>query len=241
MVNYETIAKEYARHRNVNPEVLRSLIDTTGISSSSKILEVGCGTGNYIAAMERAVGCACWGIDPSENMLATARGKSPTIYVQPGRAEQLDFPDDSFNLVFSVDVIHHVVDRASFFREALRVLRPGGQVWTVTDSEEIIRHREPLAAYFPEIVEVELARYPSVSEMRRLIVDAGFGHMTEAVVESPFQVTDVAAYRDKAFSSLHLIPTEAHRRGIERMEKDLKLGPIHGNSRNYMLWAVKEQ
>jgi hypothetical protein len=67
----------------------------------------------------------------------------------------------------------------------------------------------------------------------------GFGPMTEAVVEFPFQVTDVAAYRDKAFSSLHQIPADAHRRGVERMEQDLKLGPIQGNSRYYMLWAAK--
>ena len=55
MVNYETIAKEYARHRQINPEVLRSLIETTSISSSSNILEVGCGTGNYITALERGI------------------------------------------------------------------------------------------------------------------------------------------------------------------------------------------
>src|ERR1700730_11782559 len=82
MVNYETIAGEYARHRQVNPEVLRSLVEKTGITSSSTVLEVGCGTGNYIAVLERAIGCACWGIDPSANMLATASGKSPTIRLQ---------------------------------------------------------------------------------------------------------------------------------------------------------------
>jgi len=68
---------------------------------------------------------------------------------------------------------------------------------------------------------------------------AGFRHMTETVVEFPFQVTDTAACRDKVFSSLHLIPADAHRRGIDRMEQDLRLGPIQGNSRYYLLRAVK--
>jgi ubiquinone/menaquinone biosynthesis C-methylase UbiE len=241
MVNYETIAREYARHRKANPEVLRSLVEKTGITSSSTVLEVGCGTGNYIAALERAIGCTCWGIDPSANMLATASGKSPTIRLQTGKAEQLEVADKSFDLIFSVDVIHHVSDQAAFFREAFRALRPGGRVWTVTDSEEIIRHRQPLAVFFPEMIEVELQRYPSVAEMRRLMEEAGFRNLAEAVVEFPFQVTDVAAYRDKAFSSLHFISADAHRRGVERMEQELKLGPIQGNSRYFMLWSAKAE
>jgi ubiquinone/menaquinone biosynthesis C-methylase UbiE len=241
MVNYDTIAREYAPHRQLNPEVLRSLIEKTGITSSSRVLEIGCGTGNYIAALERAIGCPCWGIDPSAKMLATASGKSPTIRLQTGKAEQLGVADKSFDLIFSVDVIHHVSDRAAYFREAFRALPPGGQVWTVTDSEEIIRRRQPLAVYFPEMIEVELQRYPSVAEMRRLMEEAGFRNLVEAVVEFPFQVTDVAAYRDKAFSSLHFISADAHRRGVERMEQELELGPIQGNSRYFMLWSAKAE
>ena len=241
MVNYETTARDYARHRRVNPEFLRSLIEKTGITSSSTVLEVGCGTGNYIAALESATGCACWGIDLSANMMATASGKSPTIRLQTSKAEQLGAGDKSFDLIFSVDVIHHVSDWGAYFREAFRALRPGGQVWTVTDSEEIIRRRQPLAVYFPEMMEVELQRHPSVAEMRRAMEEAGFRNLAEAVVEFPFQVTDVAAYRDKAFSSLHFISADTHRRGIERMERELKLGPIQAISRCFMLWSAKAE
>ncbi|MER3438994.1 MAG: hypothetical protein C4346_16180 [Chloroflexota bacterium] len=51
-----------------------------------------------------------------------------------GRAEVLPFKAQSFDLVFSVDVVHHISDRLAAFREARRVLRPRGWCCTVTDS-----------------------------------------------------------------------------------------------------------
>ncbi|OFX26719.1 MAG: hypothetical protein A2Z07_02230 [Armatimonadetes bacterium RBG_16_67_12] len=48
----------------------------------------------------------------------------------------------------------------------------------------------------------------------------------------------VHPYRDRAFSSLHLIPQEAFARGLARMEQDLREGPIHCVSRYLLLWGV---
>ncbi len=239
MINYDKIALEYARHRQVHPEVLRSLLLTSGVGSASKVLEVGCGTGNYIIALEALAGCSCWGIDPSEQMLSRARERSIKINFELGKAERIDFRRDFFDLVFSVDVIHHVGNRLEYFREAYRVLRAGGKVCTVTDSEWIIRHRQPLAFYFPETVESELGRYPRIAELREVMEQVGFGEITENTVEFAYQLTDIQAYRDKAFSALLLIPEEAFQKGIERMERDLRTGPFQCMSRYLLLWGTK--
>ena len=146
---------------------------------------------------------------------------------------------DFFDLVFSVDVIHHVDIRLAYFREAYRVLRAGRKVCTVTDSEWIIRHRQPLAIYFPETVEIELDRYPRIAELREVMERVGFSEMTEDTVEFAYQLTDIQAYRDKAFSALLLIPEAAFQRGIERMEQDLRTGPIQCASRYLLLWGTK--
>jgi hypothetical protein len=138
-----------------------------------------------------------------------------------------------------VDVIHHVGDRPAYFREAFRVLRGGGRVCTVTDSEEIIRGREPLAVYFPETVEADLRRYPATDDLRRWAEEAGFQQPGVAMVEFPYPVENVSAYKDKAYSCLHLIPPDAHRQGVERMERDARHGPLRGNSRYVLLWARK--
>jgi len=239
LLDYDQVASQYARHRQVHPEVLRSLLEVSGIGGASRVLEVGCGTGNYILALASLVGCNCWGIDPSEQMLAWARGRSDQVHFQPGRAESLDFPASFFDLLFSVDVIHHVGDRLASFQEAYRALRLGGKICTATDSEWIIRHRQPLAAYFPETVEVELQRYPRLAQLRELMERAGFGQLVETAVEFPYQLANSQAYRDKAFSALHLISESAFQRGIERMEEDLRAGPIPCVSRYALLWGEK--
>src|ERR1700679_3864106 len=102
---YQEIAPDYARYRRVHPEVLRGLIATGGICGDSHVLEVGCGTGNYICALRESVGCHCWGIDPSQQMLAQATRRSPSVSFTAGRAENLAFAGNSFDLAFSVDVV----------------------------------------------------------------------------------------------------------------------------------------
>ena len=239
MIDYDRVALEYGRHRQVHPEVLRVLVSTSGVGSTSKALEVGCGTGNYVIALEALAHCSCWGVDPSAQMLSRAKERSTRISFQVGKAERLDFPPDFFDLVFSVDVIHHLDDRPAYFQEAYRVLRAGGKVCTVTDSEWIIRHRQPLAVYFPESVEIELGRYPRIARLRATMERVGFREIVESTVEFPHQLTDMQTYRDRAFSSLHLLPEEAFQRGIERMDRALRTGPISCVPRYLLLWGTE--
>lgn len=58
--------------------------------------------------------------------------------------------------------------------------------------------------------------------------------------ECEHQLIYIQAYRDKAFSSLHLISEAAFQRGIQRMERDLCSEPISGVSRYLLLWARKQ-
>ncbi len=119
------------------------------------------------------------------------------------------------------------------------MLKADGKLCTVTDSEWIIRRRQPLATYFPETVEADLERYPTMAELREAMKQVGLAKIAEEQVEFAYQLTDIQAYREKAFSSLYLIPEEAFQKGIERMEQDLKRGPIRCVSRYLLLWGTK--
>ena len=90
-IDYDKIASEYCQHREVHPGVLRDLITNAGLSSSSTVLEVGCGTGNYAVGLRTLVGCKVWAIDSSEDMLNRARARSAEIDFRLGNAEKLDF------------------------------------------------------------------------------------------------------------------------------------------------------
>jgi ubiquinone/menaquinone biosynthesis C-methylase UbiE len=172
-------------------------------------------------------------------MLGQLRQRYPLLSTSLGRAEDLRLPDEAFDLVYTVDVIHHVRERARSFLEAFRVLRPAGLVCTVTDSEEVIRSREPLAKYFPEIVDIELGRYPSILDVRRFMQAAGFNSIREDTVERTFFFSDASPIRERVFSCLRLLDDDAFNRGISRLDEDLARGPVRCVWRYVLLWGSK--
>ena len=236
-VDYNQAASEYAAHRRVHAGVFHELCARAGLGPGSRVLEVGCGTGNYISALAETFGCAAFGLDPSIEILAQAR--SERVQRLLGAAQALSFTTGAFDLIFSVDVIHHVADKAAFYSGAAQALRPGGLLCTVTDSEDMIRRREILSGYFPETVEIELARYPRIAQLGAWIDAAGLEALGVDAVEEPYEIASAKPFRDKAYSSLHLIPNGAWRAGLERLECDLDRGPVRGVARYACVWARK--
>ncbi len=147
----------YAAHRRADAGVLDALSELGSIGSATWVLEVGCGTGNHIIALVQRHGCRGWGINPSEDMLQVARLHASGLELRSARAEELPFDAACFDLVFSIDVIHHVEDRPASFTEAFRVLDSGGRLAVVTDDEATIRARVH-SRYFPETVGVGSVR-----------------------------------------------------------------------------------
>ncbi len=235
--NYQALAADYARHRRVHPGVVDALVEAVRAGSCNDVLEVGCGSGNYLEVVRGLSGVRVAGIDPSSAMLEQLTARVQNAEVQVALAEAIPYPDRSFDLIYSVDVIHHVKDRPKWFREAARLLRPGGRVVTVTDSEQDLERRVPLTSHFPETLEHERRRYPTIGTLRKEMLDAGFVDMVETSVELVYPLSDISGYRKKAYSSLHLISDAEHARGIERLERDLVNGPIEARSLYTLLWG----
>jgi ubiquinone/menaquinone biosynthesis C-methylase UbiE len=238
-IQYDNIAEEYARLRKSDINAVESLIQGGGLSNTSTVLEIGCGTGNYIAAVQGFTGSRCFGIDPSKGMIQQAKQKINGVTFSVCSSENLHFEVGFFDFVFSVDVIHHITDRARYFSEAFRVLKPGGLLATLTDSDETIRKRMPLAFYFPETIEHDLKRYPDIRELKQYSRKVGFQVGSEEVVETPYTLNNIDRFSQKAFSCLKLISEESFIKGIETMKRDLEAAPIQCVSRNFVLWNKK--
>ncbi len=233
------VAASYARHRGVRPEVLARLLEDSAVDRDSRVLEVGCGTGDHIIAVQFVTGCTAYGTDISEEMLAHAGRRDAPVSFAAGTAEYLDFPDASLDFVFTVDVVQHLGGTAEHYREAYRVLAPGGHLCTMTHSDDMFRNSIVLSRYFPETVAVNLERYPTIEALRGQMTAAGFGDLHDDEITYPTEVNNSALYASKAYSTLHLIPEQAFERGLAALEHDLEAGPITGERRYLMLWATK--
>ena len=235
----DTTARSYARHRVGETFVVDELRRIARMSAGGAVLEVGCGTGVYATALAAGHGGHSLGVyamDLSLEMLRRAHEK--LIRVQ-GRATHLPFADGAIGMIFSVNVIHHLPAVDDYFREAARILKPGGILCTATDSKEIIERRAPLSRYWPSTVPRELGRYHDLQLLRAQMTAAGFCNIDERQGRSEFSIADAAAYREKAFSCLRLIPEDAFRRGLSAMEADLRHGPVKGVSELVFLWGER--
>jgi SAM-dependent methyltransferase len=95
-----------------------------------RVLEIGCGLGTDGAQFALA-GADYTGIDLTEAAIELAKRRFE-LFQLPGTfrtadAENLDFADESFDLVYSHGVLHHTPDTAAAICEIHRVLRPGGR------------------------------------------------------------------------------------------------------------------
>ena len=236
-LDYDNLADEYARHRRTYPGLVEHITGYAGVTADSVVLEVGCGTANHLAAVRRTTGARCVGVEPSEQMLRQAATHPEELELHQGKAEELDVPDATFDLIMSVDMIHYVREPRRYFERAFAALKPGGHFLTVTDSEWLIRNRMPMARYFPATVEVEFERYHPIPALAGALALAGFDDLYERVVESTYLLHDASRFRDKSFSCLHLISDEDFAAGLTALETDLAAGPIEANLRSLALWG----
>lgn len=168
----------------------RMAADLAQLQSGEAVLDVGCGTGTQALVAKQRVGAAgrVCGIDPSASLLAGARRKAMhsglSIDFQPGGIERLPYPDQSFDVVLSTFMMHHLPDdiKRQGFAEIVRVLRPGGRLLVIDfkRSEEHQDHPEQFGAG-----ELGLQDFPA------LMRDAGFSQTETG--EIPFRIRSAAA------------------------------------------------
>ena len=119
------------------PPAYDALIAQTELFDGAKVLEIGCGTGNLTARAKRAQpGADVIACDPDPRALARARRKvrgAAGIRFEQGYAQDLPYPDASFDRVLSSMMLHHLdADvKAAAIAEAFRTLKPGGSLHIV--------------------------------------------------------------------------------------------------------------
>jgi len=107
----------------------RAAVETIDARPTDRVLDVATGTGMVAQALHDRYGCAVTGIDQSADMLRLARSRRGVYEnIVEGRAEQLPFPDATFDHLSFTYLLRYVDDPAATMRELARVVKPGGRV-----------------------------------------------------------------------------------------------------------------
>ncbi len=183
---FELFAEDYEswfeRHKNVYLAELRAV--KPHIPDSGLGVEIGVGTGRFAEPLGIKIG-----VEPSDRMAEIARKRG--ISVIKGIAEDLPFPDSSFDFALMVTTICFVDDPIKAISEAYRILKPGGRlIIGYVDRESPIgklyeRNRFKSRFY-------RVAKFYSTDEIVDMMRGAGFSdfQFTQTIFEPLDEVTE---------------------------------------------------
>ena len=176
-----------------------SLAEAAGIAVGHRVLDVGCGPGALTGVLVDLVGpssvSAC---DPSAPFVAACAERHPGVDVQQAAAEQLPWPDRSFDTVLAQLVLNFVSDRAAAGAEMMRVLRPGGSVatavWDYGEGMEMLRRfwdaARAIRADAPD--EAHPTALGGVGELAGYLTATGFDAVAEGTLRVESTYADAA-------------------------------------------------
>lgn len=172
---YDSIGINYAELRKPDPRIAR--IIESALGSADQVLNVGAGTGSY-EPTDRQVTA----VEPSVEMI---RQRSPAAAgAIQAFADDLPFDDDSFDVAMAILTVHHWPNKEAGLREMRRVTR--GRIILLTFDPT---YRPWLTDYFPELVALDEAQFPRMSDYARWL-----GSVQISPVLVPHDCTDGFLY-----------------------------------------------
>ena len=179
-------------------KAVRQLLPTGEVQG----MEIGVGSGKFAVPLGIKIG-----VEPSEQMAVKAEGLGIEVY--PGVAEKLPFPADQFDFVLMVTTICFVDDVIQSFREALRVLVPGGCILVgFVDMESELGRKYLQNSHKSKFYKE--ATFFSTKEVLDLLKTAGFGatEVKQTLIPGDTEKTVLDGYGEGAFVVIKAVKDE---------------------------------
>lgn len=105
------------------------MADFSSFRQSGRLLDIGCGGGEWLQAARRA-GWQAQGLEVGAPVVEHLRSQGFEIF--HGFLAAAAYPDEHFDMVLAIEILEHVPDAQAILSEVARILRPGGVLWATT-------------------------------------------------------------------------------------------------------------
>ena len=205
---------------------MENLVEALPQSRIHHILDLGCGTGRFTAALAETFNCNVIAIDPSFQMLSQHCMLEKVTWVR-GRAEQIPLAEESVDLIWMSQVFHHLSKPEPVCVNAYHVLRKGGVLAIRNGTKE--SDRDLLwAKFFPELKQCPYSRAVSRSRIEEVVLGSGFQGSFTREIKQLFVSSYEDYYeriRNRALSPLLRISDEAFFDGLQRFRRWIDAQP----------------
>lgn len=245
-IDYTAIASDYDNFRSNSPEYLQILMHRCKIKPTSKVLDLGCGTGTAAGFIASKTSAHIIGVDASIGMLKTAQSKDKSIHYINAQATRLPFPDSQFDAIYSIYMLHHLPNPLPVLQECFRVLDHGQLVLVTSSHQQIESYHPKLQEFFPDYIKIDKQRFHNIPVLKKALKQAGF---TNISIEEPTPVqvnidqSLIQKIESKYVSTYHLIPTEKFNTGLKNLKQFVATHqdhPLHHHWNCTLLTACKK-
>lgn len=233
---YETPEEEIAR---ASRRTVEQMAGWVRLSPDTKVLDLGAGYGGAARFLAKTYGCrvTCHNLSEVENernrRLNREQGLEHLVDVVDGSFEDLPFEDNAYDVVWSQDAFLHSGDRSRVIEEAVRVLRPGGEL---IFTDPMAANGCPPSALTPILQRLQLESMGSPDFYRRQLYRLGmksveFRDETPHLAQHYQQVLEELERRD------HELEGQVSQEYRTRMKAGLRNWVAGGNAGN-LAWGI---
>jgi cyclopropane fatty-acyl-phospholipid synthase-like methyltransferase len=246
-IRREAYGEDVGQHSWVSADELRADVERLALTEASRLIDLGCGPCGPLTFVMAIVGCSGVGVEISAGAILAGRARAARLGVQNRMSlrvadlnQPLEIDSGSFDAAMSLDVVLHLRERALFFSEVARVLKPGSR-FLLTDAG--VRTGEMTADEARRRAARGYAQFVAPGRNEELLEAAGFrvietADRTESVVRNAGgRLAAVKAHRaeleelitasevEKQIDSLEAAVELAERRALSRVMVLAELRP----------------
>jgi len=225
-MNFDVAAEAYDRFMGrYSAQLSPQLADLAGVRAGQQLLDVGCGPGALTGELVARVGPhRVTAVDPSEPFVAAARARYPGVTVLKASAEELPFPDASFEAALAQLVVHFMSHPVAGLAEMARVTRRNGVVaacvWDHGGGQGPLSMFWQAARELDPEVEDE-SNFPGAREghLAELFTLAGLREVAEAVLSASLEHPTFEAWWEPFTHGVGPAGSYLASLGVERQEE----------------------